>query len=122
MPVHHTLEEYLDVYLAVAGIRDEKKGPLFRTLTTAPGRPLSLEAMTQPDAWRMIRRRARPAGINTKIGCHTFRATGITAYLEDGGTLEHAQQIAAHESPRTTKLYDRTTDQVSFDEIERIVI
>jgi integrase/recombinase XerD len=75
--------------------------------------------MTQPDAWRMIRRRARDAGIATKIGCHTFRATGITAYLENGGTLEHAQQIAAHESPRTTKLYDRTTDQVSLDEIER---
>ena len=122
VPVHHTLEEYLDAYLAVAGIRDEKKGPLFRTLTTAPGRPLSLEPMAQPDAWRMIRRRARNAGIKTKIGCHTFRATGITAYLENGGTLEHAQQIAAHESPRTTKLYDRTTDQVSLDEIERITI
>ena len=57
-----------------------------------------------------------------ELGCHTFRATGITAYLENGGTLEHAQQIAAHESPRTTKLYDRTTDQVSLDEIERIAI
>jgi len=78
--------------------------------------------MTQPDAWRMIRRRAKRAGVKTKIGCHTFRATGITAYLENGGTLEHAQQIAAHESPRTTKLYDRTTDQVSLDEIERIAI
>jgi len=78
--------------------------------------------MAQPDAWRMIRRRARRAGIKTKIGCHTFRATGITAYLENGGTLEHAQQIAAHESPRTTKLYDRTNDQVGLDEIERIVI
>jgi len=122
VPVHHTLEEYLDAYLAVAGIRDEKNGTLFRTLSTAPGRPLSLEPMTQPDAWRMIRRRARNAGIKTKIGCHTFRATGITTYLENGGTLEHAQQIAAHESPRTTKLYDRTTDQVSLDEIERIAI
>ena len=85
-------------------------------------RALSLEAMTQPDAWRMIRRRARHAGIQTKIGCHTFRATGITAYLENGGTLEHAQQIAAHESPRTTKLYDRTSDQITLDEIERIAI
>ena len=122
VPVHHTLEEYLDAYIAVAGIREQKKGPLFRTLTTAPGRPLSLEPMTQSDAWRMIRRRAGNAGIKTKIGCHTFRATGITAYLENGGTLEHAQQIAAHESPRTTKPYDRTTDQVSLDEIERIAI
>jgi site-specific recombinase XerD len=122
VPVHHTLEEYLDAYINAAGIREQSAGPLFRTLTTAPGRPLSLEPMTQPDAWRMIRRRARDASIKTKIGCHTFRATGITAYLENGGTLEHAQQIAAHESPRTTKLYDRTTDQVSLDEIERIAI
>ena len=122
VPVHHTLEEYLDAYIGAAGIREQSDGPLFRTMSTAPGRPLSLEPMTQPDAWRMIRRRAKHAGIKTKIGCHTFRATGITAYLENGGTLEHAQQIAAHESPRTTKLYDRTTDQVSLDEIERIAI
>jgi site-specific recombinase XerD len=122
VPVHHALEAYLDAYLDGAGIRDEKKGPLFRTLDTSPGRPLSLEPMTQPDAWRMIRRRARDAGIKTKLGCHTFRATGITAYLENGGTLEHAQQIAAHESPRTTKLYDRTSDQITLDEIERIAI
>lgn len=122
MPVHHVLEEYLDAYLDAARIRDQAGGPLFRTLATAPGRPLSLEPMRQADVWRMIRRRARAAGIPTKIGCHTFRATGITAYLENGGTLEHAQQIAAHESPRTTKLYDRTTDQVSLDEIERIAI
>ena len=122
VPVHHILEQYVDAYLDTAGIREEKKGPLFRTLATAPGRPLSLTPLAQAEAWQMIRRRARAAGIPTKIGCHTFRATGITAYLENGGTLEHAQQIAAHESPRTTKLYDRTTDQITLDEIERISI
>jgi integrase len=65
---------------------------------------------------------ARDAGIPENICCHTFRATGITAYMENGGSLEHAQQIAAHESPRTTKLYDRTNDEITLDEIERIVI
>jgi integrase len=71
----------------------------------------------------MFRVGCRVAGIETSfLGGHTFRTTGITAYLENGGTLEHAQQIAAHESPRTTKLYDRTTDQVSLDEIERVAI
>jgi integrase/recombinase XerD len=55
------------------------------------------------------------------IGCHTFRATGITIYLLNGGSLEKAQQMAAHESPRTTKLYDRTSDEVSLDEVERVV-
>ncbi len=70
----------------------------------------------------MIQRRARAAGIKTKIGNHTFRATGITAYMKNGGKLETAQQIANHESPRTTKLYDRRQDEISLDEVERIVI
>ena len=70
----------------------------------------------------MVRRRARQAGLPAKVGNHTFRATGITAYLLNGGTLEHAQRIAAHESPRTTKLYDRTSDEITLDEIERIAI
>jgi len=68
----------------------------------------------------MTQRRAADAGIKTRIGNHTFRATGITAYLKNNGTLEHAQQIAAHQSPRTTKLYDRTRDEISLDEVERI--
>jgi integrase len=71
----------------------------------------------QQDAHRIIRRRAKAAGIETRIGNHTFRATGITAYLKNSGKLEVAQQIANHESPRTTKLYDRRQD-----EIERITI
>lgn len=69
--------------------------------------------MTQPDAWRMIRRRAAAVGITAPIGDYTFRATGITAYLANGGVLEHAQEMAAHGSPRTTKLYDRTKDRLT---------
>jgi len=76
--------------------------------------------MSQADAWRMIRRRAVDAGIFAPIGNHTFRATGITAYLANGGALEHAQEMAAHESPRTTKLYDRTRERLTQDEVERI--
>ncbi len=70
----------------------------------------------------MIKRRARAAGIITPIGCHTFRATGITAYLEGGGTLENAQAMAAHASTRTTQLYDRRRDRITLDEVERIGI
>jgi integrase len=70
----------------------------------------------------MVKRRCQQAGLPETTCCHTFRATGITAYLENGGRLEHAQAIAAHESARTTKLYDRTGDAISLDEIERIVI
>jgi integrase len=70
----------------------------------------------------MIKRRSLAVGLPDSTNCHTFRATGITAYLKNGGSLEHAQQIAAHESPRTTKLYDRTQDVITLDEIERIRI
>lgn len=70
----------------------------------------------------MIQRRAKAAGIKTRIGNHTFRATGITAYLKNGGTLETAQHIANHKSPRTTKLCDRLRDEISLDEVERILI
>jgi integrase/recombinase XerD len=65
-------------------------------------------------------RRYAAAGIHAPIGNHTFRATGITAYLSNGGALEHAQEMAAHESPRTTKLYDRTKERLTQDEVERI--
>jgi integrase len=78
--------------------------------------------MHRVDVYRMIKRRAKAAGISESTCCHTFRATGITVYMENGGTLENAQAIAAHESPRTTKLYDRSGDQITLDEIERIVI
>jgi integrase len=69
----------------------------------------------------MVRERALAAGIMALIGNHSFRATGITAYLANGGTLEHAQSMAAHESPRT-KLYDRTKERLTQDEIERLVM
>ena len=78
--------------------------------------------MTRDDALRMVKRRATANGLPEDICCHTFRATGITAYLDAGGTIENAQAIAAHESPRTTKLYDRTGDEITLDEVERIVI
>ena len=68
----------------------------------------------------MIRRRALAAGILAPIGCHSFRATGITAYLLNGGTLEHAQTMAGHGSLRTTKLYERTRERLTQDEVERI--
>jgi site-specific recombinase XerD len=121
MPAHHTLEAYLDTYIEAAGIRDAGKAPLFRSAAGRTG-TLTEKPMNRVDAWRMIQRRAADLGTRVKIGCHTFRATGITAYLEAGGTLENAQAMAAHESPRTTKLYDRTGDEITLDEVERITI
>jgi integrase len=78
--------------------------------------------LPQANAYAMIRRRAAAAGIETKLGNHSFRATGITAYLKNGGTLEKAAAMANHASTRMTQLYDRRRDEVSLDEVERIVI
>ena len=119
VPCHHNFERYLDEYIAAAGISGDQDGPLFRTSTGRSGK-LNGTAMYQQDVFRMIQRRAAAAGIETRIGNHTFRPTGITAYLRNGGTLEMAQHIANHESPRTTKLYDRRVEEISLNKIERI--
>jgi site-specific recombinase XerD len=121
MPTHHNLDRYLEEYITAAGIAEDRKEPLFRTTRGRSGE-LTGNSLLQSDVWRMIRRRALAAGIETEIGCHTFRATGITAYLKNGGKLEIAQQMAAHESARTTGLYDRRNDDISLDEVERIGI
>ena len=121
MPCHHTLEDYLHAYLDGCGLAGDGKGALFRTIGRGTGR-LTATPLSQADAHAMIRRRAQAAGIATRIGNHTFRATGITAYLKNGGQLETAAAMANHSSTRTTQLYDRRSDQVSLDEIERVRI
>ena len=120
VPAHHNADDYVQAYVSAAGIEADRHMPLFRTVSRR--RVLTTRRLHRTDVLRMIKRRARQTGLPDHIGCHTFRATGITAYLCNGGSLEHAQQIAAHESVRTTKLYDRTSDAISLDEIERIVI
>ena len=121
MPCNHNLETYLDAYIKAAEITEDFKGYLFRTAKGKAG-VLTGNPLAQSNVYRMIRQRAMMAGIKTRIGNHTFRATGITQYLRNGGRRELAQQMAAHESPRTTALYDRRDDDVAVDEVERILI
>jgi integrase/recombinase XerC len=121
MPCHHNLETYLEAYLDGSGIRHDPKGPLFRTIGRNT-RELTRTPLPQANAYAMIRRRAAGARIKTRIGNHTFRATGITAYLKNGGTLEQAAAMANHASTRTTQLYDRRHDELTLDEVERIFI
>jgi integrase len=111
-----TILRYLD--RGIMGIL----GPhIVRTIGRGTG-ALTRMVLPQANAYAMIRRRAAAAGIATKLGNHSFRATGITAYLKNGGTLEKAAAMANHASTRTTQLYDRRRDEVSLDEVERIVI
>ena len=119
VPVHHKAEEALDAYIEAAGITDEKKAPLFRS-EIGRTKQLSDRRLERGEAWAMIRRRVRESGIDTAVCCHTFRATGITNYLDNGGSLDKAQKIAAHSDIRTTKLYDRTGYAIGLEEIERI--
>lgn len=121
MPCHHNLETYLHAYIDGCGLASDPKGHLFRTIGRGTAE-LTLTPLPQANAYAMIRRRALVAGIATKIGNHSFRATGITAYLKNGGTLEKAASMANHASTRTTQLYDRRRDEMSLDEVERVVI
>jgi site-specific recombinase XerD len=118
LPCHHNLETALDEWLNASGLASEPTAPLFPTLRH--GKLTDRTPLPQANVHMMIQRRATTAGIRTKISAHSFRATGITTYLQNGGKLEVAQQMAGHESARTTGLYDRRNDSVALDEVERI--
>jgi integrase len=120
MPCHRRLEAYLREYIDGAGLAGEPKALLFQTCSRA-GR-LTGNPLPQANAYAMVQRRAKAAGVATRVGNHTFRATGITAYLENGGALEKAARMASHASTRTTQLYDRRTEEVTLDDIERVSI
>ncbi len=121
MPCHHNLESYLHAYIDGARLASDPKALLFQTYSRATGQ-LTGNPLPQANAYAMIQRRAKAADITTKIGNHTFRATGVTAYLKNGGTLERAAQMANHANTRTTQLYDRRAEEVTLDEVERVLI
>jgi hypothetical protein len=120
MPCHHNLEEYLVAYLDGAGLREDPKGPLFRTIGRGTGK-LTRSVLPQANAYAMIRRRAAAAGIATKLGNHSFRATGISLSQE----RRHAGEGRGDGEPRLDMHHAarcRWRDAVSLDEVERIVI
>ena len=143
IPCHHTLEKYLIAYLEAAELWDTPKAYVFQTFAREKppkpepgaesdaepktddaklGRILSGRPLPQATSWQMLQRRAAAAGLETAVCNHTFRATGITTYLKNNGTLERAATIANHSSTRTTQLYDRRPDDVTLDEVEKIQI
>jgi hypothetical protein len=121
MRCRHQLEEYLDASIGVAGLSDDRKGPLFRSAIGKTGH-LSGKPLLRGDVWRMVRRRSADAGIETAIGRHTFRATGIADYLTNGGRIESR---SAWPGTRTRKPRPSTTganDDIGVGEVERIGI
>ena len=121
MGCHHKLEQYLDEYIAAAGIGEDPKSPLFRA-AIGKTKKLSDRPMSRFDAWYMVRRRAADAGVEAAIGNHSFRAIGLTDYMDNGGDITVAQRMAGHEDISTTRLYDRRNDDIDFGEIERVGI
>jgi len=122
VPVHHKAGEYLDAYLDAAGIREERDAPLFQSLEGRTGK-LTGNRLLADNALQMVKRRAEEAGFDpAQVTCHTFRATGITTFLENGGDLEIAQHVAGHASANTTRIYDHRDQKVAQEEIERVRI
>lgn len=120
MPLNHNAEEALMAYFDAGYLHGQVGTPLFRTLDRK--RNLTENRLYRQDAWAMVKRCALRAGLGGQFSNHTMRATGITAYMMAGGTLEKAQQMAAHASSRTTNMYNRADDAVTLDEVERILI
>jgi len=117
--LHHKAEEFLDAYLVAAGIAGERESFLFRSIDRA--RRLTDRPLSRMDVLAMVKRRGKRAGIAPERVCnHSFRATGITNYMEHGGRIDVAKEMAGHADERTTGLYDRSTEKVTKEEVERI--
>jgi integrase len=119
MPCHHILEEFLEAYLRAIS-SSGTKAPLFQSASKDRS-SLSGRRLQHSNAYQTVQKRCRAAGIGSEVCCHSFRATGITTYLENGGAIERAAVMANHTSIRTTQLYDRRDDRITLDEVERII-
>jgi integrase len=119
VPAHHAAAEYLDAYIALAGLAVLPDAPLWQN---APGhaRQLTGMALTERGALDIVKRRCRAAGLPPDICNHSFRGTGLTLYMEAGGDMETARQLANHASVKTTQLYNRAGDKKRKAEVERV--
>lgn len=118
IPCHPDLAEYLDAWIQAASLKGDTS--LFQTFTGQAHDQLSGRAINRTEALQMVKRRLGRAGLPCLFSNHSFRATGITTFLENGGALEIAQNIAGHADSRTTKLYDRRATRLELAEIVRV--
>ena len=118
IPAHHSLVELMDAYLERLGAEE---GPLFRSISQ-DRTGYTARRLDRREALAMVKRRTKGAGLGDRYSNHSFRGTGITAYLKNDGSLETAQYMAGHASPSTTRLYDRREEEATLDEVERIIL
>jgi site-specific recombinase XerD len=121
VPVHSKAREAIDRWLEASGLSSNPAAPLFPAF--GKGRAsIELKPLDRRSILKLVEKRATASGIIKRVCCHSFRATGITEYMNSGGTIEIAQQIAGHKSPSTTRIYDRSRDLLTIEEIERVQI
>ena len=121
VPVHSKAKEAIDLWLEASGLASNPAAPLF----PAYGKDretIELKHLDRRSILKLVEKRASASGIVKRVCCHSFRATGITEYMNAGGTIEIAQQIAGHKSSSTTRIYDRSQDLLTIEEIERVQI
>ena len=121
VPVHSKAKEAVDLWLERSHLTSNPSAPLFpsfgKNRETIESRRLDSRSVL-----KLVEKRARTSGILKRVCCHSFRATGVTEYMNSGGTIEIAQRIAGHTSPATTRIYDRSGDRLTLEEIERVQI
>ena len=119
VPIHSVARNAIDEWLMKSGLDESPSLPLFPAFSENREQ-ITSRHMTRINVWGLIQARARALGLEKRIGCHSFRATGLTAYMNAGGQLDIAQRIAGHSQPSTTKIYDRSKDRVTIHEIEKV--
>ena len=123
VPCHHQLHEAMEAFLAVSPVGP--RTPVFRSAERALDeegrRQLSRRRIQERSVLAMVKRRAAAVGLPPEAVCnHSFRGTGITNFMENGGSIDVAAGIAGHASTKTTQLYNRSAQTVQRDEIERV--
>lgn len=120
LPLHPELARRLDRYLQSVSFGAEPAHALFPAMRRGRSGRYGVRALSRSEAWTLVRKHLNLAGIAGSAGCHSFRATGITAFLESGGRIETAAYLAGHVSVRTTQLYDRRAQRYAGAELARM--
>lgn len=119
MPCHPAIVPIMDAYLKEADLVRHRDALLFPSSHGKSGK-LNGKPYSRTAAWKMVNRRARAAGYHDEIGNHSLRATGITNYMNSGGLLNKAQDLAGHAHISTTMLYDRSKELEKSEEIKKL--